>query len=360
MNLSIEMPAFVIGDRLVGPEQPALVIAEVGQAHDGSLGIAHSYIDAIADAGADAVKFQTHIAEEESTPQEPWRVPFSYEDATRYDYWKRMEFTPEQWRGLRAHAEERGLLFLSSPFSLRAFEMLKAMDMQAWKVASGELGHWPLLEAMAASGRPVLLSSGMSAWSELDDVVNLLETTSSPYAVFQCTTAYPSQASTTGLNVLGEYADRYDCLTGLSDHSGDIFAGLMAVAAGASFVEVHVTFDKAMFGPDAKASLEFAQLKQLVAGVRFHHEAWSHPVDKDAVAAELQPMRALFTRSVVARQDLDAGVVLTESDLALKKPGEGLPPERMGALVGKILRRTVKKDEFLRLSDVELDSSLVS
>ena len=116
------------------------VIGEVAQAHDGSLGMAHAYIDAIADAGADAVKFQTHIASAESTPAEPWRVRFSRQDETRYDYWKRMEFTPEQWHGLKQHADERGLLFLSSPFSLQAFELLREVGVAGWKLASGELG----------------------------------------------------------------------------------------------------------------------------------------------------------------------------------------------------------------------------
>jgi N-acetylneuraminate synthase len=121
-----------------------LIIGEVAQAHDGSLGMAHAFIEAIAAAGADAVKFQTHIAAAESTPAEPWRVRFSAQDASRYDYWKRMEFTEEQWRGLKQHAFEKGLLFLSSPFSLEAVELLERVGVAAWKIASGETGNRPL------------------------------------------------------------------------------------------------------------------------------------------------------------------------------------------------------------------------
>jgi N-acetylneuraminate synthase len=137
------------------------IIGEVAQAHDGSLGAAHAYIDAIAQAGADAVKFQTHIASAESTPAEPWRVRFSYQDASRYDYWKRMEFTEEQWSGLKRHANEKGLLFLSSPFSLQAAKMLMRVGMPAWKVASGEVTNAPLFDFMIATGLPVMLSTGM-------------------------------------------------------------------------------------------------------------------------------------------------------------------------------------------------------
>ena len=142
---------------------PCLIIAEVAQAHDGSLGAAHAYIDAIADAGADAVKFQTHIAEAESTPHEPWRVKFSKQDATRYDYWKRIEFTEEQWLGLKQHADERNLIFLSSPFSIEAVDLLTRIGVRYWKIASGEVSNLPMLEHILKTRLPIILSSGMSS-----------------------------------------------------------------------------------------------------------------------------------------------------------------------------------------------------
>src|SRR5687768_6507071 len=132
-----------------------LIIGEVAQAHDGSLGMAHAFIDAIANAGADAVKFQTHIADAESTPGEPWRVKFSPQDASRYEYWRRMEFSEAQWHGLRDHAERRGLRFLSSPFSLEAVHLLSRVGVHAWKIASGELTNPQLLDGIAKTGLPV-------------------------------------------------------------------------------------------------------------------------------------------------------------------------------------------------------------
>ena len=172
------------------------VIGEVGLAHDGSLGYAHAFIDEVARAGADAVKFQTHIAEAESTPSEPFRVAFSRQDASRYDYWKRMEFTESQWRELASHASERGLVFLSSPFSVEAVELLTRVGMAMWKVPSGEIGSVALLDAMISTGRPVLLSSGMSDLRELDAAVERVRRAGLPLAVLQCTTAYPVSSRT--------------------------------------------------------------------------------------------------------------------------------------------------------------------
>src|SRR5687768_16079635 len=168
-----------------------LIIGEVAQAHDGSLGMAHAFIDAIAAAGADAVKFQTHIAAAESTPGEPWRVKFSPQDETRYAYWKRMEFTEEQWHGLKQHAAEKGLLFLSSPFSVEAVDLLTRVGVAGWKVASGEVATTPMFEQMARSGLPFLLSTGMSSLGEIDDAVRRVYAYGVPLAVMQCTTAYP-------------------------------------------------------------------------------------------------------------------------------------------------------------------------
>jgi N-acetylneuraminate synthase len=329
-----------------------LVIGEVAQAHDGSLGLAHAYIDAIADAGADAVKFQTHIAAAESTPAEPWRVPFSVQDASRYDYWRRMQFTEAQWAGLRTHADQRGLWFLSSPFSLDAVALLRRVGVAAWKVASGEVDNETMLDAVTADGRPVLLSTGMSSYSQIEAAVGVIRRRGVPFAILQCTTSYPCPPEQVGLNVLAALRDRFGCPVGLSDHSGTIYPGLAAAALGAELLEVHVTMSREMFGPDVSSSVTTSELRQLVEGVRFLEQARSHPVDNDAAARELEPLRQLFGKSIVAQRDLPAGTVLAPADLALKKPGGGLPPARMDAVLGSRLVRSLRADEPLRADDV--------
>ncbi|HYE66838.1 MAG TPA: N-acetylneuraminate synthase family protein [Pyrinomonadaceae bacterium] len=331
-----------------------LIIGEVAQAHDGSLGMAHAFIDAIADAGADAIKFQTHIAAAESTPGEPWRVKFSLQDATRYDYWKRMEFTEAQWCGLKQHADERGLLFLSSPFSVEAVELLRRVGVAAWKVASGEVSNSPMFKQMISTGLPILLSTGMSPMSEIDAAVRQVKAHALPLAVMQCTSAYPCPPEKVGLNMLPLFRHRYDCAVGLSDHSGTIYPGLAAAALGLDVLEVHVTLSREMFGPDVPVSVTTAEFRQLIEGIRFIEKMLASPVDKDALAEELEPIRGLFTKSVVARVNLLAGTVLREEHLRVKKPGTGLPAAQLPELIGTRLRRSLKADELLRLEDLEV------
>lgn len=333
-------------------EAQVLIIGEVGLAHDGSLGNAHAFVDAIADAGAAAVKFQTHIAAAESTPAEPFRVKFSSEDASRYDYWVRTGFSEPQWAELAAHARERGLHFISSPFSLAAVELLERIEVAFWKVASGEVGNLPMLEAMVSTGRPVVVSSGMSSWAELDLAVECVRRGGVPVAVMQCTTAYPSPPEKIGLNLIGELRQRYDCPAGLSDHSGTIYPCLAAVTLGARILEVHVTLSRRAFGPDVPASVTPEELGALVAGVRMLEVALANPVDKDAMAREMLPMRELFTRSVVAAQALPAGTRLSREDLACKKPGTGIPASRLDQLVGRELARSVEADQLLSEEDL--------
>ncbi len=333
-----------------------IIIGEVAQTHDGSLGLAHAFIDAIANAGADAVKFQTHIAAAESTPGEPWRVKFSKQDASRYDYWKRMEFSEDQWRGLKQHADERGLLFLSSPFSFEAVELLTRIGIAAWKIASGEITNRPLLDAIKRTGKPMLFSSGMSTLEELDAAVAIARDAGIAHAVMQCTSMYPCPAEKVGLGMLDEYRTRYRVQVGLSDHSGTIYAGLAAAAIGCDVLEIHVTLSREMFGPDVPSSITTAELRQLVEGVRYIEKMRASELDKNETAKELATVRSLFTKSVVARRALEAGEVLRIEDLTAKKPGTGIPAARMQELVGRRLRRHVAADALLAEADLEGES----
>lgn len=330
----------------------AMIIAEVAQAHDGSLGLAHAFIDAVANAGVDAIKFQTHIAAAESTLQEPWRIKFSQQDATRYDYWKRMEFSEEQWRGLKSHAGARGLQFLSSPFSIEAVELLTRVGVSAWKVASGEVNNESMFAAMVQTKLPVILSSGMSSLAEIDGAVARVKAASLPITLLQCTSMYPTPPEKVGLNLIPFFRERYGCGVGLSDHSGTIYAGLAAAAIGVDALELHVTLSREMFGPDVPASITTRELRQLIEGVRFIEKARANPVDKNALSEILAPVRDLFTKSIVARIDLAVGTVLQESHLAMKKPGTGLSAAHLKEIVGRTLAQSVRADQILQLSDL--------
>ena len=310
-------------------------------------------MDAIADAGADAVKFQTHIAAAESTPSEPFRVKFSRQDKTRYDYWKRMEFTEDGWRGLVEHARERGMLFLSSPFSTQAVDLLERIGMPLWKIASGETSNTALLDRILDTRKPVLLSTGMSPLEEIDRAVARVRSRNTEVGIFQCTTAYPCPPEKIGINLIPFYRERYGCWVGLSDHSATIYPGLAGAALGMDMLEVHVALSREMFGPDVIASITTQELRQLVDGIRFIERMRAHPLDKDASAQETAPLRKLFTRSLVASANLPAGTVIAREHVAIKKPGTGLPPDRLEEIIGRRLARPVTADQVLAAEDIE-------
>jgi N-acetylneuraminate synthase len=342
------MQVFEINGRKIGPGERCFLVGEVAQAHEGSLGMAHAYIDAISEAGADAVKFQTHIADAESTLLEPWRVKFSLQDDTRYNYWKRMEFTEEQWIGLKRHSEQKGLLFLSSPFSIEAVELLERLGVAAWKIASGEITNSPMIERIFDNKLPIMLSTGMSRIEEIDFVVDKIKSAGIPMAVLQCSTAYPCPAEKVGINLIQFFRERYDCPSGLSDHSGKIFPGLAAVTLGADIIEVHATLNRKMFGPDVSSSVTVSELRQLSEGIRFIERMCSNQLNKNAIADEFRPLRNFFTKSIVAKRKLRAGTVLTKNDLTVKKPGTGIPASEINCFIGRRLLRDIEMDDFLR------------
>ena len=353
MDDSSPTMGFLIGNREIGDDCPVFIVMEVAQAHDGSLGTAHAFIDVAAEAGVDAVKFQTHIAEAESTKREKFRVKFSYQDVTRFAYWKRMEFSENQWVTLADHARESGLIFLSSPFSLEAVELLDRIGMPAWKVGSGEVGNTLLIDEMIKTGKPILLSSGMSSWEELDKAVEMIQSAGVPLMVYQCTSRYPCKPEEVGLGLIKIMQDRYKIPVGLSDHSGTIYPGIAAVALGAASVEVHVTLSRYAFGPDVSASVTPEELKQMVEGIHMVEASLSLTLDKNELASQMGDMKKIFSRSVVTRKALSRGAVLSFENLTLKKPGGGIPPSGLASLIGRKVKHDIDRDTFISKEDLE-------
>lgn len=329
------------------------LIAEIGQAHEGSLGIAHSYIDAVAATGVHAIKFQTHIAAAESSIHEPFRVNFSYEDKTRFDYWKRMEFTVEQWKGIKEHCEKVGLEFISSPFSMAAVDLLENLGVNKYKIGSGEVNNYLMLERIAKTGKPILLSSGMSSFSELEKAVELIKQYNNELTIFQCTTSYPTPPERLGLNVITEMKQRFPfAQIGLSEHTGEIYAGIAAAALGADVLEFHVVFDKRMFGPDARSSLTIDQVKELVKGVLFINKSISHPIDKNDLSNYTE-LKKIFEKSLAINKTLPKGHIVSLADLEAKKPAQmGINASSFREVLGKKLTRDFNQWEFLTEKDL--------
>jgi len=328
------------------------LIAEIAQAHDGSLGILHSYIDAVAQTGVQAIKFQMHIAEAESSIYEPFRVQFSKEDATRFDYWKRMEFTLAQWQEIKAHCDAVGLDFICSPFSNMAVDWLETIGVKTYKVGSGEVNNFLLLEKIAQTGKPIIISSGMSNFEELDQTVTFLKSKNVDFSILQCTTAYPTKPEQYGFGVMQELKERYQVTVGFSDHSAKVSTGIAAVALGAEILEFHVVFHREMFGPDAIASLTVEETKQLAVAVNDIYLAQNSSLNKNNNEA-FKALKTIFEKSLAINKNLPAGHVLTFADLESKKPkGFGISATDFQQVIGRKLKVDKTQWDFLNEEDL--------
>jgi len=328
------------------------IIAEIAQAHNGSLGMAHAYIDAVAKTGCDAIKFQTHIAEAESSIHEPFRVQFSTQDATRMDYWKRMEFSLDQWKELKEHCDEVGIEFMSSPFSNAAVDLLEEVGVKRYKVGSGEVNNLVLLERIAQTNKPIIISSGMSSIRELDATVNFLISKKVTYSILQCTTSYPTIPKQYGLNMIQKLKNRYQTTIGFSDHSSEIATCIAARALGAEILEFHVVFDKEMFGPDVSSSLTIDQTNELVKGIRNLDKAFDQPIQKENTK-NFDHLKAIFEKSLAVNKSLKKGHIISFSDLETKKPkGYGISADAYETVIGEKLNKDLDKWSFLNEEDL--------
>jgi len=330
------------------------IIAEIGQAHDGSLGILHSYIDAVSKTNANAIKFQTHIAEAESSPQEKFRINFSYEDKTRQEYWNRMSFELKSWIEIKEHCEDCGLEFLSSPFSIAAVDLLEEIGVDKYKIGSGEISNYLMLDKIAQTGKEVFISSGMSDFNELDLAVKRFLKSNNKINILQCTTKYPTSYEDIGLNVIKELEAKYPKYNiGLSDHSGSIYPSLAATTLGASVIEVHVVFDKQMFGPDSSSSITIQELSSLCDGVEAINTMLDFPINKN-VLRSTSSLKSNFAKSLSINSSVRKGEILTLDMLESKKPGgQGISASEYENILGKKFIRDLDKWAFLNKKDVE-------
>ncbi|MAN60027.1 MAG: N-acetylneuraminate synthase [Flavobacteriaceae bacterium] len=328
------------------------LIAEIAQAHHGSFRTALAYIDALAPTGIDAIKFQTHIAEAESSIHEPFRIRFS-NDKTRFDYWKRMEFTLDQWKQLKARCERHNMEFMSSPFSNAAVDLLEQMGVKRYKIGSGEVSNFLLLERIAQTGKPVILSSGMSSFDELNKTVAFLKLREVPFSILQCTTSYPTRPENYGLNAIAELKQRYHVPVGYSDHSATIETGIAAVTLGAEILEFHAVFDRANDpGPDASSSLEIPEISQLAKAVRKIGTALNNPVDKSS-SDDFTELKGIFEKSLAINKNIAKGHILRFEDLEAKKPkGHGIDAMAFETVLGQKVNRSMNQWEFLNHSDI--------
>lgn len=302
-----------------------ILIAEIAQGHDGSVGFAKSFVKLAKDVGADYVKFQTHMAEFETSEYDDWRVKFSDQDASRYSYWKRMEFSEEEWFSLRHYCNQLNIGFISSPFSVEAVNLLNRLEVPFFKIASGEVSNVPMLEEIKRSKKDVIISTGLSTDEQLDELVSFFGP--KKVTLLHCVSEYPVPAEHAFLNKIDYLKETYPhCRIGLSDHSGEVYPSLLAIDKGIDVLELHITFDKRLFGPDTSSSLTAEQFSIVKNGVTYINRMKSvSESELAAFAANKKKMSSLFGHSAFASRDIFVGETINTSDIRMKKPGIGLP-----------------------------------
>jgi N,N'-diacetyllegionaminate synthase len=349
-------PTIALGGRMVGAGYPALIIAEAGVNHNGDMGIAHRLIEAAAESGADAVKFQAFVTEELLSPDTPkalYQLDTTGAESSQHKMLKALELSPAQQRELKQACEEKGLVYLCTPYDVLSVDLLDEMAVEAIKVGSSDVTNTPILSYIASKGRPVILSTGWSNLADVEAGVCALREggLQGRFALLQCTSEYPAPMDEVNLRVMATLEQAFDCPVGFSDHTYAVGAAPIAVAAGACIVEKHFTLDRDMDGPDHQASLLPQELADVVSQVRNVETALGTGI-KSAMPSE-SPNKGRMQKSLVARRPIAVGELITADSLTCKRPGTGLTPDWMDRVTGRRASRQLQTDDVLDLAAVD-------
>lgn len=330
--------------------QPVFIIAEAGVNHNGSVDLAVRLVDAARDAGADAVKFQTFRADSLATAsahKAAYQERTTDGGETQFQMLKRLELSAESHRRLIEYCREVGIQFLSSPFDIESADLLEQMALPLYKIPSGEITNLPYLRHIARKQRPIILSTGMSTLGEVEEGIQTLrESGAVDITLLHCVTEYPAPFDEINLRAMCTLRTAFGLPVGYSDHTPGIEISIAAVALGAAVIEKHFTLDRSLPGPDHAASLEPSELKQMVTAIRHVEAALGNGI-KAPAKCEI-PNISVARKSLVASRALQAGHKLQLDDLAIKRPGNGIPPRQQPDLIGRTLRCNVQKDDLLR------------
>ena len=331
-----------------------LVIAEIGQSHDGSLNYVHSFIEAASKAGADIVKFQAHFAEEESTYEDKFRTFTSHKKETRFEYWQRMQFTIEEWHQIRKHIKHKKMFFSSSVFSKKSIDILKKIGLDIWKIPSGESLDLSLIkEVIKKSTNPLFISTGMNYQQEVDKIYQYMKKNKNLFILMHCVSQYPTNLNNIGLNVINDYLTNYNCPIGYSDHSGNLNVSLISLSYKISVLEVHVTFNKNLYNPDATSSIDFKDLEYLCNFIKLKNYLMKNEISKNEITKKLKKNRTLFSKSLALVNNMKRGHKIKLNDITLKKPGTGLKWSDRNKIIGKKLINDKLKYNLIKITDVE-------
>lgn len=327
------------------------IIAEAGDNHNGSFENAIKLVDKAVEAGADCVKFQTFVTEEvisKFAEMAEYQKENTGKEESQYEMVKRLELSFEQFEQIQAYCKEKGIQFLSTPFDIPSIEFLNRINIPFFKIPSGEITNYPYLVKIAQTHKDIVLSTGMCNMDEIKDAINVLENNGAgKISLLHCNTEYPTPYEDVNLNAMMTMRDAFGKEVGYSDHTLGIEIPIAAVAMGATIIEKHFTLDKNMDGPDHKASLEPEELKNMVRTIR--------NIEKSFGTGEKIPSPSekknidIARKSIVARRDIKKGELLTEENLATKRPGNGISPMEYKNVIGTVAIRSFKEDELIEL-----------
>jgi N-acetylneuraminate synthase/N,N'-diacetyllegionaminate synthase len=341
--------AFAVGERRVGAGAPVFIVAEAGVNHNGDPALARRLVDAAAECGADAVKFQTFRVDALLTrgaPKAGYQVETTGAGESQRDMLARLELSLEVLAELKDRAATHGLIFFSAPFDEESADVLDALGVALFKVPSGEITNLPLLRHVAAKARPMILSTGMSSLEEVEQAVAVIRAAGDPpLALLHCLSAYPAPAGEINLRAMDALAERCGCPVGFSDHTLGIEIAVAAAARGAAIIEKHLTTDTTLPGPDHRASLDPAEFAAMVRAIRAVESALGDGV-KRPMPSEADTRR-VARKSLVAARPLRAGERLAAEDILIKRPGTGISPADLDKAVGRRLTRDVAADDVI-------------
>jgi sialic acid synthase SpsE len=342
-------PSFAIDGRVVGAGHSCYVIAEAGANHNRDLGIARELIDVAADAGADAVKFQVYSGKSLNSSKTP---RFRYLDGVSDEDTQQIledAALPREWLPkLAEHCAARDITFFATPFDAAAVQELADVGVPAFKIASFELVDVELIKATASQGRPLILSTGMATYGEVEDALDAAAAGgATDVALLRCASLYPAPAEIMNLNAMGTMRQAFGVPVGLSDHTEGIAVPIGAAALGMELLEKHFTIDRSMPGPDHPFAIEPDELRALVRGVRDVEAALGHGRLEGPSDAEAQEMYTLARRSIVAAAEIPEGTTIAREHLTVKRPGFGIAPKHMPLVVGRIARVDIGEDDIV-------------
>lgn len=350
-----QIPPIEIGERKIGPGHPCFIIAEAGVNHNGDINLAHRLIDAAAESGADAVKFQTFAAAKLAAPAAPkaeYQRMTTGAHQSQYEMLKALELSPDNHLELKKHAEESRLIFLSSPFDEDAADFLESLGIAAFKIPSGEITNAPFLAHIARKGRPVLLSTGMSTLQDVESAVRILRENGNPrLALFHCVSCYPTNPEDCNLRAMETMRCMFRVPVGFSDHTLSVAVPVASVSLGGDMVEKHLTLDQRLPGPDHATSLEPAQFRFMVESIRAADSALGSAV-KQPLPREMDTAQAA-RKSLAAACEIKAGTLLTRQCIVALRPGSGVSPSDLPQVVGRRTKRDIQRGDLLAWEDLE-------